>query len=55
MGDCRAERARIDKIQTDKTVGEVNMPDATPDFDAIVIGAGFSGMHMLKSLRDSLG
>jgi cyclohexanone monooxygenase len=24
-------------------------------FDAVVIGAGFSGMHMLKSLRDDLG
>jgi cation diffusion facilitator CzcD-associated flavoprotein CzcO len=50
-----ARSARIDTIQTDKTVGEVDMPDATPDFDAIVIGAGFSGMHMLKSLRDKLG
>ena len=27
----------------------------TQDFDAVVIGAGFSGMHMLKSLRDKLG
>ena len=25
------------------------------DFDAVVIGAGFSGMYMLKSLRDRLG
>ena len=25
------------------------------DFDAIVIGAGFSGMYMLKALRDRLG
>jgi cation diffusion facilitator CzcD-associated flavoprotein CzcO len=31
------------------------MPDATQSFDAVVIGAGFSGMHMLKSLRDKLG
>ncbi len=31
------------------------MVDATPDFDAVVIGAGFSGLHMLKSLRDKLG
>jgi cyclohexanone monooxygenase len=31
------------------------MPSATPEFDAIVIGAGFSGIHMLKSLRDHLG
>ncbi len=26
-----------------------------PDFDAVIIGAGFSGMYMLKSLRDKLG
>src|SRR5918995_453890 len=31
------------------------MPDATPDIDAVVIGAGFSGIYMLKSLRDKLG
>ena len=27
---------------------------AKPDFDAIIIGAGFSGMYMLHSLRDKL-
>jgi len=31
------------------------MADATPDFDAVVVGAGFAGMHALKSLRDTLG
>ena len=31
------------------------MASATPNFDAVVIGAGFSGMYMLKSLRDKLG
>ncbi len=31
------------------------MASVTPDFDAVVIGAGFSGMYMLKSLRDKLG
>ena len=31
------------------------MAGATENFDAVVIGAGFSGMHMLKSLRDKLG
>ena len=31
------------------------MASATQDFDAVVIGAGFSGIHMLKSLRDKLG
>ena len=31
------------------------MPEATQRFDAVVIGAGFSGIHMLKSLRDHLG
>jgi cation diffusion facilitator CzcD-associated flavoprotein CzcO len=31
------------------------MANATQNFDAIVLGAGFSGMYMLKSLRDKLG
>ena len=31
------------------------MVNATQDFDALVVGAGFSGMYMLKSLRDKLG
>ena len=31
------------------------MASATQNFDAVVIGAGFSGMYMLKSLRDNLG
>ncbi len=31
------------------------MASVTPDFDAVVIGAGFSGMYMLKALRDKLG
>ena len=26
-----------------------------PDFDAIIIGAGFGGIYMLKKLRDELG
>src|SRR5215472_6770490 len=31
------------------------MSGAAQNFDAVVIGAGFSGMYMLKSLRDTLG
>ena len=31
------------------------MASPTQNFDAVVIGAGFSGMYMLKSLRDKLG
>jgi cation diffusion facilitator CzcD-associated flavoprotein CzcO len=31
------------------------MASATQHFDAVVVGAGFSGMYMLKSLRDHLG
>src|SRR4249919_448130 len=31
------------------------MAGTTQDFDAVVVGAGFSGLHMLKSLRDKLG
>src|SRR5215831_14433638 len=34
---------------------EEHMASATQHFDAVVIGAGFSGLHMLKSLRDKLG
>lgn len=30
------------------------MVNAYPDFDAVVIGAGFSGMYMPKALRDRL-
>ncbi len=30
------------------------MASTTPSFDAVVIGAGFSGIHMLKALRDKL-
>jgi cation diffusion facilitator CzcD-associated flavoprotein CzcO len=30
------------------------MVNAYPDIDAVVIGAGFSGMYMLKALRDRL-
>ena len=28
---------------------------ATADFDAVVVGAGFSGMYVLRKLRDELG
>jgi cyclohexanone monooxygenase len=38
-----------------KNMSGGNMTAHTPDLDAIVIGAGFSGIHMLKSLRDKLG
>jgi len=31
------------------------MSGVAKNFDAVVIGAGFSGMHMPKSLRDKLG
>ena len=31
------------------------MSTATPTYDAVVIGAGFSGLYMLKTLRDKLG
>jgi cyclohexanone monooxygenase len=34
---------------------EVHMASSAPNFDAIVIGAGFSGLYMLKTLRDRLG
>ena len=28
---------------------------ATTEFDAVIVGAGFSGMYMLHRLRDRLG
>jgi cation diffusion facilitator CzcD-associated flavoprotein CzcO len=32
-----------------------NSTPAAPDFDAIVVGAGFGGLYMLHKLRDDLG
>jgi cyclohexanone monooxygenase len=48
------ERAREIQFVTHKKM-EGSMGSATQNFDAVVIGAGFSGMYMLKSLRDTLG
>ena len=31
------------------------MASTTQHFDAVVIGAGFSGLHMLKSLTGQIG
>src|SRR5215469_14159038 len=45
---------RIDLLLRTKP-SEEQMTSVTQNFDAIVIGAGFSGLHMLKSLRDKLG
>ena len=36
-------------------LSEKQMDCSTRQFDAVVIGAGFAGMYMLKSLRDRLG
>src|SRR6202049_948421 len=47
------DRVSLSSVQTTKL--ERQMASATQTFDAVVIGAGFSGMHMLKSLRDKLG
>ena len=35
--------------------GLASTPDSPTELDALVIGAGFSGLYMLKSLRDTLG
>src|SRR5271169_610236 len=43
------------RSSTVQTTLEEQMASATQHFDAVVIGAGFSGLHMLKSLRDKLG
>ena len=34
--------------------GDSQRTGAKTDFDAVIIGAGFSGMYMLHSLRDKL-
>jgi len=36
-------------------VQSTNPPTQTPDFDAVLIGAGFSGLYMLHRLRDEMG
>jgi NAD(P)-binding Rossmann-like domain len=47
------DRISLSSVQTTRL--ERQMASATQNFDAVVIGAGFSGLHMLKSLRDKLG
>jgi cyclohexanone monooxygenase len=47
--------ARTTLSSNNKSCREDCMSVTNPDFDAIVIGAGFSGLYMLKSLRDRLG
>ncbi|MET0508073.1 MAG: NAD(P)/FAD-dependent oxidoreductase [Burkholderiaceae bacterium] len=41
----------------DRSAGSTEPPPTSPlaDLDAVIIGAGFSGLYMLKSLRDKLG
>src|ERR687898_830049 len=34
---------------------EAGAEPATTDFDAVIVGAGFSGLYMLHSLRNELG
>src|SRR5215467_10537504 len=34
---------------------EEQMANGNQTYDAIVVGAGFSGMYMIKALRDKLG
>ena len=38
-----------------QTARPASAPPQTLELDAVIIGAGFSGMYMLKSLRDKLG
>ena len=35
--------------------GETGISHSTPDVDAVIVGAGFSGLYMLHRLRDRLG
>jgi cation diffusion facilitator CzcD-associated flavoprotein CzcO len=59
-GGHRARRdSSLERMGIDSSVvqnqSEEDMASATQNFDAVVIGAGFSGMYMLKTLRDKLG
>jgi cation diffusion facilitator CzcD-associated flavoprotein CzcO len=58
-----ASPSALHKVARERSQQEVNMTNAQgsspaasakKDFDAIIIGAGFSGMYMLHSLRDKL-
>ena len=59
MRDAKAPWPRsssvLRRIKCSTTKLEQQMASANQYFDAVVIGAGFSGLHMLKSLRDKLG
>ena len=42
-------------MTTARTDSRVARSDSASEFDAIIVGAGFSGLYMLHSLRDRLG
>src|SRR5215510_14802295 len=46
---------RVNCHSSSKTVAEGEMVGTAQNFDAVVVGAGFSGMYTLKALRDKLG
>ena len=47
------EESRI--MMSEPTDSRVASSDSPSEFDAIIVGAGFSGLYMLHSLRDRLG
>src|SRR5258707_15812815 len=50
-----ATTRRLDqRRQENAHEGRFVMTNVKPDLDAVIIGAGFSGMYMLHSLRDKL-
>src|SRR5258708_13628721 len=50
-----ATTRRLDqRRQENAHEGRFVMMNVKPDLDAVIIGAGFSGMYMLHSLRDKL-
>jgi cation diffusion facilitator CzcD-associated flavoprotein CzcO len=46
---------RVNLSSKQQNRSEEHMAGVTQHFDAVAISAGFSGMHILKSLRDKLG
>jgi hypothetical protein len=50
-----AREIELSVVQATKRVWREKMVGTAQNFDAVVVGAGFSGMYMLKALRDSWG
>ena len=55
MPDRKTTRQRTDRLGYDFEMTTELLPSGANELDAIIIGAGFSGMYQLHCLRDQLG